>query len=120
MNNIVVTLKSNVQVDDLGEMLQDEDGIPLLHDESDVGILTKTHVIQVNQLSEDKTMLITGVVPQSEVFWNLRRNPAPALHAPGDLVWLTIPGDENDEDENEDESEEEFEESENFDEAQPA
>lgn len=88
MSNIVVTKSANVQRDEAGEILYDDDGDVLLHDEDDVGILVKTHVIQVNQLVDN--LIQTGVIPKAEIYWNLHRQPAPALVDPMDLVWLSV------------------------------
>lgn len=112
--NIVVTLKSNVSVSEIdGNFELDEDGDLVLLNDEDVGILTKTHLIQVSQIDQVTNTLQTGVVPQSEVYWNMRRSPAPALHAPTDLVWLSIPGDDEPDDEyQEQEADDNFSESE--------
>lgn len=105
MQNIIVTLASNVQTDEDGNFLVEDDGVPVLKDEEDVGILVRTHTIQVNQIDNNSNppVLVTGVVFKSEVLWNLRRCPSPAMEDPINLVWLTLDavGEENDEEEEE-------------------
>jgi len=100
MQNIIVAHIDNVEKDEQGNFVLEEDGVPQLINEDDVGILVKTHTIQVSQLdsSQNPPVLVTGVVFKSEVLWNLHRCPAPAMEDPAALVWLTI-DDEGEEDE---------------------
>lgn len=93
--NTVVTRIDNIQRDEDGNFLFDDDGVPKLNNEEDVGILIKTHVVQVNQVIDG--VIQSGLSPLSEVLWNERRNPAPDLVAPADLVWLTIDSNQDDE-----------------------
>ena len=97
---IVVALKSNVEHDEEGQMLYDEEGSPALKDEEDVGILVKTHPLQAVHEGQ------IGVIFRAEVFWNIRRNPSPALVDPNELVWLSVdenPNDDEVDEENQDE-----------------
>ena len=95
---IIVTLLSNIQVDAEGKFLFDEEGGLLLHDEEDVGVLMKTHVVPLTQVIEG--VVNTGISSLAEVYWNKVRSPAPALVSPNDIAWLTV-GDENEMDEEE-------------------
>lgn len=90
MPSIVVSLKSNVEQDEDQNLIFDEDGAPTLIDEDDIGVLVKTHSIQVSQINPNTGLLETGIIFRAEVFWNLRRNPAPDMVDPGDLVWTSI------------------------------
>ncbi len=125
MNLITVTRIENIaqkedskKLDDKGIPLLheanfelDDDDIPVLVDPDDVGMLVKTHTIQVSHPNPSTGVLEIGVVIKVEVIWNKRRNPCPAFEAPEDLVFLTI--DDSDVDTDSDESE--FEEEEGLD-----
>lgn len=101
---IVVTRLENIQQDEDGKFLTDEDGGLLLHDEEDVGVLAKTHVVPVTQAIDGA--IHTGVSSLCEVYWNKHRTPAPALVAPTEIAWLTVGEDEGEEVEDEGEGEE--------------
>lgn len=90
MQSIMVTLKENIQRDEKGYFAKDENDAPILIDENDIGILVKTHSLQVTQIDQESGLLQTGVVFQCEVYWEQRRTPAPDMVAPTDLVWLMI------------------------------
>lgn len=105
MHNIVVTLKSNVQKDEEGNFLEDEDGELLLIDENDVGIIAKSHVMPFTQQVGNEIQ--TGLLTRAEVYWNLVRCPAPAMIAPEDLVWISIEGADNEDDPDEEMDEDE-------------
>lgn len=102
----IVTPISNVQTDEDGNFLTDEQGSLMLKNEEDIGILTKTHITQVNQV--ENNMIVSGISSLSEVYWNLRRTPSPALVSPNDLAWVTLDASTNVADED-DETEYEFE-----------
>ncbi len=106
MQNIIVSHVDNVEKDEEGNFLLDDDGVPALKDDNDVGMLIRTHTIQVSQLDNTQLppVLVTGVVFKSEVLWNMHRCPAPAMVDPQSLVWLTI-DDDRDEDDAEEEEE---------------
>lgn len=118
MFKIIVTKITNVmQLEDAKELdsegvpllvpanfALDEDDIPKLVDEDDVGALLKTHSIQVSQINSQTKVLETGVVFRAEVVWNKHRNPCPDMVDPNDLVFLSI--DDGTEDEYEEESDE--------------
>lgn len=99
MKTITVTRKTNVQdVTDSGDIL--------LVDEAQIGYLGKTHASVVTIADEEGNPQL-GFLAKVEVFWEDKRNPAPALEDPSELVWLDInASDDTDYDEEEDEVEE--------------
>lgn len=96
MDGIVVTKKSNVEVDEDGKFIINDLGELQLIDFDDVGVLIKTHIIPMNQLDENGHIQ-QGFLPRCEVYWDKVRSPAPSLEVPEDLVWLAL-GTEEDED----------------------
>ncbi|MCE5317776.1 MAG: hypothetical protein LLG04_10545, partial [Parachlamydia sp.] len=60
----------------------------VLKNEEDVGILVKIHVTQVQQM--ENGVLYSGISKLAEVYWNLRRSPAPALVSPNDIAWVSF------------------------------
>lgn len=109
MHNIVVTLKTNLDLNDEGEIQYDAEGEILLINDNDVGIIAKTHVIPLSQVDE-KGNILAGFISRCEVYWDERRSPAPDMVEPTDLVWLSIVGDEDEPDSDELDSEDEAEE----------
>ena len=105
----IVTHVSNVQTDSEGNFQFDEEGNLLLIDENDMGIMADLHVSQVQKL--ENGMLLSGTSTLAEVYWQIHRSPAPALVAPNDLAWVSLPAIDGDEDEETDET---FDESSNF------
>lgn len=69
---------------------------PILLDDEDLGSVIKTHVITMTQTAEGVVM--QGLVCRLEVLWNKRRNPAPDLLDPSDLVWISMDNDEAEDD----------------------
>jgi hypothetical protein len=98
MNSAVVTYKNNVQCDEDGRLVLDENEEPILNDYSIIGIMLKTHCIQVSQINPESNMLETGVIFKVEVLWEHKRSPSPALEDPADLAWLTFGDDDDDDD----------------------
>lgn len=98
---VTVTYKNNVQHNAEGEMLFHNDGSVALIDETVIGVMLKTHLVQVTQLNEDKSLIQTGIVPKCEVLWEHKRCPSPALENPDDLVWLSFGSEEEDDGEGE-------------------
>lgn len=94
--NAVVTPIENVQLDSEGNFVTDDEGNLLLHNEDDLGFLTKVHITQVNQV--ENGMIVSGISTLAEVYWNLRRNPSPALVSPNDIAWVTLDANEDDDD----------------------
>jgi hypothetical protein len=90
MQGVVVTLKSNVELDEEGKVIINDQGEMDLINEDDVGILTKTHCIQVSQIDPNTNAIVTGVIFRSEIYWDERRNPSPAMVDPEDLVWISF------------------------------
>lgn len=103
MSGIVVTLKTNIQVDEQGNFQFDEDENIVLIDEDDVGMLVKTHVFPISQLQNDGA-LMSGYISRAEVYWDKRRCPSPELVDPNDLVWISFAeqGDDTDGDDDDD------------------
>ena len=106
---IIVTRKSNVEQDEHGYFILNDDGDPKVIDQKLLGIYTKTHCLQVNQINPSTNTLETGFIFRAEIFWNDVRSPAPSMEDPNDLVWLTI-GDDDDADDDTDQDEEDSEE----------
>lgn len=109
MTSFVVTLKSNIVLDDEGDFQLDEDENFVLKDNDDVGILIKTHVIPMSQLTKDGAVM-SGYVSRAEVYWDKRHNPAPDMVDPSDLVWLYVAEEADEEDDEGEEIEDEQEE----------
>lgn len=95
MNDVVCTLKSNMELDENGEFQFDDEGELLLKDNDDVGVIAKTHVIPLSQVDKDGNIM-AGFISRVEVYWDKRRNPSPDMLDPSDLVWLSIVGDDDD------------------------
>jgi hypothetical protein len=121
MKSVVVTLISNVILkednlilDEQGQAVLcrenfavDEEGAPYLVDEDDVGMLLKTHAVQVSQLNQQTNVLEVAALFRAEVVWNKRRSPCPAFEDPSSLVFISIDEDEGfGEDGDEDEDDE--------------
>ena len=100
MKSVIVTLKSNVEQDEEGNIVLDEEGNFSLLDEKAIGIMLKTHAIQVTQVNPETQEAVIGLLCRSEVLWEHIRSPAPAFVDPSELLWLTL------NDEAEEESEE--------------
>ena len=97
----IVTHITNVQTDSEGNFQFDENGNLLLIDENDIGIMAQLHVSQVQKL--ENGLLLSGTSTLAEVYWQIHRSPAPALVAPADLAWVSLPAlDSVDTDETED------------------
>lgn len=105
--NVIVTHIDNIEKDEEGNFLLDEDGVPKMINEEDVGILLKTHVVQVTNMVDG--MLQVGHSPLCEVLWNEKRSPAPDLVAPTDLAWLTVGNDEEDDSDEEEVDDDSYE-----------
>ena len=90
MSKLIVTRKSNIETDEDGNIVFDDDGIPSILDEEAVGMLLKSHVIQVTQVNQEHNRLETGVIFRSEVAWENQRCPAVSLEDPSELVWLSL------------------------------
>lgn len=103
MENVVVTHKSNVELDENGDFVFDNDGNIVLIDENAIGLLLKTHGVPVTVEGN------IGLISRSEVLWEHKRSPAPCLELPEDLVWLSYGEEEDDEPDEEYEDVEEFE-----------
>lgn len=104
MREIIVTLVSNIELDEEGQFKFDENDEVILKNEDDVGALIKTHPFQVSQIDPETSLLVTGVVFQCEVLWDLHRTPAPALVLPADLYWLSLTDQENQDEVRDDET----------------
>lgn len=104
--NVLVTRKSNVS------SLDDNDsginGLALI-DESEVGYLRKTHIIQATVQDRESGQVQIGALARAEVYWENKRSPAFTLEAPEDLVWLEMDSLETDSDENSEDDDEEDE-----------
>ena len=84
----IVTMNTNVETNEEGQFIYDENGNIVLKNEEDVGILVKIHVTQVQQM--ENGVLYSGISTLAEVYWNLRRSPAPALVSPNDIAWVSF------------------------------
>ena len=84
----IVTHIENVNFDDDGKAIYNENGEIQLKNADDIGILIKTHVVPHQQI--ENGTIITGLSTLSEVIWEEKRTPAPALVSPNDLFWLSI------------------------------
>lgn len=118
MSNIIVTLKNNVECDEDGIVLLNDEGMPKLLDPEDIGILTRSHPIMTVKYNQETGEIDSGYTTRAEVYWDKRRNPTPAFQRPTDLVWLEFMGTEEEEDDQEDDpdmEEEHLDGEENFD-----
>jgi len=97
--NIYVTHKSNVLVND--------DGGYRLQDETDIGLIGKTHVLPMVMPHPESGEPIQGLLSRTEVFWENKRYPAPHLEDANDLFWVST---DEDDDESTDSEESEDEE----------
>lgn len=104
MTGIVVTLKSNIELDEEGNFQFDEEDNIVLKDENDVGMMVKTHVFPLSQLSNEGN-LMTGYISRAEIYWDQRRNPSPDLVDPNDLVWISFAEQNEEDDDDQDETE---------------
>lgn len=125
MKSVIVTLITNVMQLETPKVLDengnptlchdnfafDVDGMPLLVDEEDVGMIMNTQAVPVNFLDQATNTLQTSVAFRAEVLWNKRRCPAPAIEDPNNLVFLSIDDPDTEEDfESDDDDTEEYEE----------
>ncbi len=94
MSNIIVTLKSNVELNSEGEIILNPEGIPTLLNPDDIGILVRNHTIMTVKFNAESGELDSGYQTRAEVYWDLFRNPSPSMHAPKDLVWMEFMEDE--------------------------
>lgn len=101
MNGVEVTLKSNVEFDEEGGIIYNDAGDIQLKDENDVGVITKTHVVPMSQVDAAGNIL-AGFISRCEIYWDLRRSPAPDMVDPSDLVWLSMFEDNTDDDDDDD------------------
>jgi len=104
MKTMVVTPISNWQQDENGKYEFDEEGIPLLIDEDHLGMVLNTHVLPISSIDPETKGLKTELLHRLEVAWNNDRCPALALENPNDLVFMSLP-DEEDESSDQDDSE---------------
>jgi hypothetical protein len=91
MSRVIVTLTSNIERDEEGKPVLDDDGDAVLIDENIMGMLTKTHVIPFSTVNQEKNTVETGITQLSEVFWEHEHTPSPALVSPTDLYWISFP-----------------------------
>ena len=108
MRGVVVTLKTNVVTDEAGNFVFDEEDNIRLHDENDVGMLVKTHVFPMSQLTPEG-QLMSGYISRAEIYWDNRRNPSPDLVDPADLVWISFAEQETEEDDDQEDSDQDEE-----------
>lgn len=98
MKSIIVTPATNVERNEDNEILFDEDDMPVLIDEEQLGMIINTHCINISQFNAEKQQLETGVIFRHEVVWEHKRIPATEFVAPDDLAWVSIEEEESDED----------------------
>lgn len=140
MNNIIVTPKSNIELDSEGNLSKytDEEAEKIAYksientefstesereaawtaayqsifdtfkliDPDDIGILAKTHVLMTMTYNPDSQSFESGITTRSEVYWDKRHCPAPAICKPIDLVWLEMPSTDNGRDDDDDDNDE--------------
>lgn len=96
MKNMIVTPASNLEIDDEGNVIFDEDDLPALKDEDLLGMVLRTHAVNIVQFNPNTQQSEAGCVFRLEVVWEHKRVPAVEFVDPADLAWISL---ENQDDE---------------------
>lgn len=95
--NIYVTRKENILVSESGFSLKDE---------SDIGLLGRSHVFPMSIPDPETGDPSFGLMTRVEVFWETKRYPAPHFEDPNDLFWVSAEGVDSEDDSDEEDQEE--------------
>lgn len=98
MKTMIVSHISNWEQDSEGNYLFDEDGTPILIDDSALGMVLKSHVLPISSIDPATNQLKTELLHRLEVVWEQSRSPATTLTDPSDLVFISLPEDSEEED----------------------
>ena len=113
---VFVTHRNNVDFDENGQLILDENGEVIFKDETFVGHIIDHKTDLTTVIDPDSGQPTFAMISRALVAWENSRTPAYHIEDPANLVWLTL-GEDMTEENDEEQEDEEFDDEE-FDNAQ--